>query len=131
MTDKDETQKKYDSIYEKLNSKKNTNLNRTHSVQGITFGFLPFFPVKSYWCSTIKYDKDQEQYNAYTKLVSPEEGNEDFDYQKRVVEEYVDEKGKKKKIKVTHGRGFNLFTAKKLSENSTYFSYMFGIKIIN
>jgi hypothetical protein len=114
-------------LVEKLQWKKNTSLGRTVSVFDVIFSFLPFFPSqKCTWCSTFTHDESESKINMYTKLVVPEEGNEKYDMKRVYKEEFLDQKGKKKKLRVNHGIGLQLVSAKKIDEKTSIFSHLFG-----
>jgi hypothetical protein len=93
---------------------------RTQSAVLNTFGFFPtVIPAfKSLFLTTFTYKKEEEMLICVQKLVSPEEGNENYDYSKKTKNfSYVDKNGKKSKMHFTHGQGLFYTTFTKIGDN--------------
>jgi hypothetical protein len=97
---------------------------RTQSLILNTFGFYPSIiqAFKSNFLATFIYKKEEEKLISIQKLVSPEEGNENYPYSKKIKNfKYVDKHGKKTKMSFVYGQGIFYFSFKKIGENQTLF----------
>jgi hypothetical protein len=122
--DHEEVKKAYETIpeslkagYQNLSTK---NGKRTQSLMFNTFGYYPTIipAIKSMFVTSFTFEKEEEKLVCIQKLVSPEEGNENFPYSKKTKNyQYTNKHGKKAKMTFVHGQGIFHNTFKKMGDH--------------
>jgi hypothetical protein len=121
--DHEEVKKAYETIPESLkagNFFSTKHGKRTQSLMLNAFGYYPTIipAIKSMHLSSFTYDKEEEKLICVQKLVSPEEGNENFSYSKKTKNyQYTNKHGKEAKMNFVHGQGIFHDTFKKMGDH--------------